>query len=152
MCTTQTCDTLCVCICLLSTAWDVCFIFSVLRGKCLMHVHAFYPPKASALTSHFEHTQPQLAVQSVLPVGKPHLANTHWLVKSHTHTHTLTLLCIDRMEPLIVEGAEKRKPLFAPYYRGGRRIHIGVAEFAEDWGGSVSKAASALSTASLMKV
>ena len=56
------------------------------------------------------------------------------------------------MEPLIVEGAEKRKPLFAPYYRGGRRIHIGVAEFAEDWGGSVSKAASALSTASLMKV
>lgn len=56
------------------------------------------------------------------------------------------------MEPLIVEGAEKRKPLFAPYYRGGRRIHIGVAEFAEDWGGSMSKAASALSTASLMKV
>ena len=51
-----------------------------------------------------------------------------------------------------MEGAEKRKPLFAPYYRGGRRIHIGVAEFAEDWGGSVSKAASALSTASLMKV
>lgn len=56
------------------------------------------------------------------------------------------------MEPLIVEGAERRKPLFAPYYRGGRRIHIGVAEFAEDWGGSVSKAASAISKASFMKV
>lgn len=51
-----------------------------------------------------------------------------------------------------MDGAEKRKPLFVPYYRGGRRIHIGMAELAEDWGGSVSKAASALSTASLMKV
>lgn len=31
-----------------------------------------------------------------------------------------------RMEPLAVAGGEKRRPLFAPYHRGGRRIHIGI--------------------------
>lgn len=30
------------------------------------------------------------------------------------------------MEPLAVAGGEKRRPLFAPYHRGGRRIHIGI--------------------------
>ncbi len=54
------------------------------------------------------------------------------------------------MEPLIVAGGEKRKPVFAPYYKGGRRLHIGMAEFAEDFGGSVSKAA--LGSVSVMKM
>ena len=54
------------------------------------------------------------------------------------------------MEPLIISGGEKRKPVFAPYYKGGRRLHIGVAEFAEDFGGSVSKAA--LGSMSVMKM
>ena len=53
------------------------------------------------------------------------------------------------MEPLIVSGGEKRKPVFAPYYKGGRRLHIGMAELAEDFGGSVSKAA--LGSVSVMK-
>lgn len=47
-------------------------------------------------------------------------------------------------------GGEKRKPVFAPYYKGGRRLHIGMAEFAEDFGGSVSKAA--LGSVSVMKM
>lgn len=55
-----------------------------------------------------------------------------------------------RMEPLIVAGGEKRKPVFAPYYKGGRRLHIGMAEFAEDFGGSVSKAA--LGSVSVMRM
>jgi hypothetical protein len=54
------------------------------------------------------------------------------------------------MEPLIVAGGEKRKPVFAPYFKGGRRLHIGMAEFAEDFGGSVSKAA--LGSVSVMKM
>ena len=54
------------------------------------------------------------------------------------------------MEPLIIAGGEKRKPVFAPYYKGGRRLHIGVAEFAEDWGGSMSKAA--LGSVSVMRM
>lgn len=54
------------------------------------------------------------------------------------------------MEPLIVSGGEKRKPVFAPYYKGGRRLHIGMAELAEDFGGSVSKAA--LGSVSVMKL
>ena len=58
--------------------------------------------------------------------------------------------CERRMEPLIVAGGEKRKPVFAPYYKGGRRLHIGMAEFAEDFGGSVSKAA--LGSVSVMKM
>ena len=54
------------------------------------------------------------------------------------------------MEPLLVSGGEKRKPVFAPYYKGGRRLHIGMAELAEDFGGSVSKAA--LGSMSVMKM
>jgi hypothetical protein len=34
------------------------------------------------------------------------------------------------MEPLAVAGGEKRRPLFAPYHRGGRRIHIGIQVWA----------------------
>lgn len=30
------------------------------------------------------------------------------------------------MEPLAVEGGEKRRPVFADYHRGGRRLHIGL--------------------------
>lgn len=47
-------------------------------------------------------------------------------------------------------GGEKRKPVFAPYYKGGRRLHIGMAELAEDFGGSVSKAA--LGSVSVMRM
>ena len=54
------------------------------------------------------------------------------------------------MEPLIVAGGEKRKPVFAPYYKGGRRLHIGMAEFAEDFGGSVSKGV--MGSVSVMKM
>jgi hypothetical protein len=44
------------------------------------------------------------------------------------------------MEPLVMEGAEKRRPLFAPFHRGGgRRIHISVAEFGEDLGAAASR-------------
>lgn len=35
-----------------------------------------------------------------------------------------------RMEPLAVADGEKRRPLFAPYHRGGRRIHIGIQVWA----------------------
>ena len=52
-----------------------------------------------------------------------------------------------RMEPLVMVDAEKRKPMYVPYYRGGRRLHIGMAEFAEDVGGGVSRAAMATSGA-----
>lgn len=31
-----------------------------------------------------------------------------------------------RMEPLAVVGGEQRRPVFADYHRGGRRIHIGL--------------------------
>lgn len=50
----------------------------------------------------------------------------------------------------MVSGGQKRKPVFAPYYKGGRRLHIGMAELAEDFGGSVSKAA--LGSVSVMKL
>ena len=30
-----------------------------------------------------------------------------------------------RLEPLIVEGAEKRRPVFAAYHGGGRRLTVG---------------------------
>lgn len=43
-----------------------------------------------------------------------------------------------RMEPLAVEGGEKRRPVFADYHRGGRRIHIGLQEMSEDVGSAVS--------------
>ena len=55
--------------------------------------------------------------------------------------------CPCRMEPLVMVDAEKRKPMYVPYYRGGRRLHIGMAEFAEDVGGGVSRAAMATSGA-----
>ena len=31
-----------------------------------------------------------------------------------------------RMEPLVTTGAEKNRPVFAAFHRGGRRIHIGL--------------------------
>ena len=31
-----------------------------------------------------------------------------------------------RLEPLAVRGGEKVRPMFAPYHRGGRRLHIGL--------------------------
>lgn len=43
-----------------------------------------------------------------------------------------------RMEPLAVIGGEKRRPVFADYHRGGRRIHIGLQEMGEDVGSAVS--------------
>ena len=32
------------------------------------------------------------------------------------------------MEPLILEGAETRRPVFAAYTKGGRRLHVGLQE------------------------
>ena len=32
------------------------------------------------------------------------------------------------MEPLILEGAELRRPVFAAYTKGGRRLHVGLQE------------------------
>ena len=37
-----------------------------------------------------------------------------------------------RMEPLILEGAELRRPVFAAYAKGGRRLHVGMQEMGED--------------------
>ena len=37
------------------------------------------------------------------------------------------MLC-GRMEPLILEGAELRRPVFAAYAKGGRRLHVGMQE------------------------
>ena len=31
-----------------------------------------------------------------------------------------------RMEPLVVTAAEKHRPVFAAFHRGGRRLHIGL--------------------------
>ncbi|KAK9808811.1 hypothetical protein WJX72_004107 [[Myrmecia] bisecta] len=50
-----------------------------------------------------------------------------------------------RLEPLIVSGADKRKPAYAPYYKGGKRLHIGMQEWSEDVGAAAAKASSALS-------
>lgn len=36
-------------------------------------------------------------------------------------------ICSGRLEPLIVCGAEKRRPVYAAYYKGGRRLHVGLA-------------------------
>ncbi|CAL5218604.1 g301 [Coccomyxa viridis] len=38
-----------------------------------------------------------------------------------------------RMEPLILEGAELRRPVFAAYAKGGRRLHVGMQEMGEDF-------------------
>ena len=35
------------------------------------------------------------------------------------------------MEPLILEGAELRRPVFAAYAKGGRRLHVGMQEMGE---------------------
>lgn len=35
------------------------------------------------------------------------------------------LLC--RLEPLISVGAEKQRPVYAAYCKGGRRLHVGIA-------------------------
>ena len=39
-------------------------------------------------------------------------------------------LCAERarIEPLILEGAEMRRPVFAAYTKGGRRLHVGLQE------------------------
>ena len=33
---------------------------------------------------------------------------------------------VHRMEPLVTTGAEKHRPVFAAFHRGGRRLHIGL--------------------------
>jgi len=40
------------------------------------------------------------------------------------------VLC-GRMEPLILEGAEMRRPVFAAYAKGGRRLAVGLQEMGE---------------------
>eukprot|EP00873_Tetraselmis_striata_P042671 jgi/Tetstr1/462935/TSEL_007883.t1 len=60
--------------------------------------------------------------------------------------------CAYRLEPLTVEGAESRRPVYIPY-RGGKRIHIGTQELMEDMGHQVQQAqANMLSTLVNMKV
>ena len=41
-----------------------------------------------------------------------------------------------RIEPLILEGAEARRPVFAAYAKGGRRPHVGLQEMGANpaWG------------------
>lgn len=36
------------------------------------------------------------------------------------------------MEPLILPGAELRRPVFAAYAKGGRRLHVGMQEMGGD--------------------
>ncbi|XP_062196295.1 phospholipase SGR2-like [Phragmites australis] len=37
-----------------------------------------------------------------------------------------------RVEPLVCEDYMNKRPVIVPYHRGGKRIHVGVQEFAED--------------------
>jgi hypothetical protein len=37
-----------------------------------------------------------------------------------------------RLEPLVCEDYINKRPVIVPYHRGGKRIHVGVQEFAED--------------------
>ncbi|XP_020394631.1 phospholipase SGR2 isoform X1 [Zea mays] len=37
-----------------------------------------------------------------------------------------------RVEPLVCEDYQKKRPVIVPYHRGGKRIHVGVQEFTED--------------------
>eukprot|EP00884_Botryococcus_braunii_P003989 jgi/Botrbrau1/13591/Bobra.0307s0010.1 len=45
-----------------------------------------------------------------------------------------------RMEPLVMEGAEKRLPVYAAA-KGGKRLHVGLQEFGEDVSASFSAGA-----------
>lgn len=49
-----------------------------------------------------------------------------------------------RLEPLIIAGAEKRRPVYAVLSRGGRRLHVGITEFSEDVSAAASRASNAL--------
>jgi hypothetical protein len=48
-----------------------------------------------------------------------------------------------RMEPLIV-GSEVRRPQLVPYHRGGRRLHVGLAETGESVAKTMDRVTSAL--------
>ncbi len=44
-------------------------------------------------------------------------------------------------------GAEKRRPVFAAYAKGGRRLHVGLQEFGEDVTAAMSAGAAKASSA-----
>lgn len=44
-------------------------------------------------------------------------------------------------------GAEKRRPVFAAYAKGGRRLHVGLQEFGEDVSAAMSAGAAKASSA-----
>ncbi len=52
-----------------------------------------------------------------------------------------------RLEPLVIPGAEKRRPVFAAYAKGGRRLHVGLQEFGEDVSAAMSAGAAKASSA-----
>ncbi|CAL8470099.1 g9641 [Coccomyxa elongata] len=52
-----------------------------------------------------------------------------------------------RLEPLVMAGAEKRRPVFAAYAKGGRRLHVGLQEFGEDVSAAMSAGAAKASSA-----
>jgi hypothetical protein len=52
-----------------------------------------------------------------------------------------------RLEPLVMVNAEKRRPVFAAYAKGGRRLHVGLQEFGEDVSAAVSAGAAKASSA-----
>lgn len=52
-----------------------------------------------------------------------------------------------RLEPLVIVNAEKRRPVFAAYAKGGRRLHVGLQEFGEDVSAAVSAGAAKASNA-----
>lgn len=49
------------------------------------------------------------------------------------------------MEPLILEGAETRRPVFAAYAKGGRRLGVGLQEMGEDVTAAMSAGAATVS-------
>lgn len=48
---------------------------------------------------------------------------------------------------MVIPGAEKRRPVFAAYAKGGRRLHVGLQEFGEDVSAAMSAGAAKASNA-----
>jgi hypothetical protein len=39
---------------------------------------------------------------------------------------------VGRLEPLVCKEYVDKRPVFIPYHKGGKRLHIGFQEFSED--------------------
>lgn len=61
--------------------------------------------------------------------------------------HLDVLMWHARLEPLVLAGAERRRPVFAAYAKGGRRLHVGLQEFGEDVSAAMSAGAAKASSA-----